>query len=585
MADVSASSAQRRERDGAVRPDTPRFLHGAGAMAAAMRAHAWSRTPLGDAAAWPQPLKTLVELMLGSTQPMFIAWGAEQTWLYNDAFVPILGRKHPGALGRPALDVWDEARAELAPLFDRVFAGEPVHMNDIQLMLDRRGRLEESHFAFSYTPVRGEDGGVAGLFGVCIETTDHVLADRRQQAAQQRQRRLFAQAPGFIAILHGPQHVFEFVNEAYVRLVGHRELLGRSAREAIPEVADQGFHERLDQVFETGERYVALHVPVRLQPPGAAEPQVRHLDFIYEPIVDDIGAVTGIFVEGHDVTEAHRAQEELRANERRQALLVELGDRFRHLADPAELSYAAAELLGRALGVSRAGYGTFDPVAETVTIERDWNAPGTPSVAGTHHFRAYGSYIEDLKRGDTVVFADAAKDPRTRERAAALAAMGARSAVNMPITEQGRVVAVLYLNHAEPREWSPEELAFVREVAERTRSAVARRRAERNLRALTASLEQQVAERTAERDRVWRNSRDLLVVVGADGIFRAVNPAWTAILGHDPEDVVGRSFVEFVWPEDEDPTQAPLQHAVRAHDLTDFENRYCHRDGTPRWIS
>jgi PAS domain S-box-containing protein len=155
----------------------------------------------------------------------------------------------------------------------------------------------------------------------------------------------------------------------------------------------------------------------------------------------------------------------------------------------------------------------------------------------------------------------------------------------MPVTEQGGFVALLYLNHRTARVWTEDELALIREVAERTRMAVERRRAEEELRSLAASLEQQVAERTAERDRVWRNSRDLLVVVGADGVFRAVNPAWSQILGHDAAEVVGRSFLEFIWPEDATLTQGALDWAVSRHDLTDFENRYTHKDGSPRWIS
>ncbi len=105
------------------------------------------------------------------------------------------------------------------------------------------------------------------------------------------------------------------------------------------------------------------------------------------------------------------------------------------------------------------------------------------------------------------------------------------------------------------------------------------------LAALNADLERRVADRTAERDRVWRNSRDLLVVIGADGIFRAINPAWTTILGHKPMDVVGRSFLDFIWPDDAFVTQARLEEAVTEADLTSFENRFMHKDGSPRWIS
>ena len=95
-------------------------------MGKLIRAFDWAGTGLGAPEQWPQGLKTLVSLMLASKQPMFLGWGPERIWLYNDAFTPILGRKHPAALGRPSMEVWSEARDILEPMFDRVFAGEPV---------------------------------------------------------------------------------------------------------------------------------------------------------------------------------------------------------------------------------------------------------------------------------------------------------------------------------------------------------------------------------------------------------------------------------------------------------------------------
>ncbi|VUF15935.1 Sensor histidine kinase TmoS [Methylobacterium dankookense] len=112
-----------------------------------------------------------------------------------------------------------------------------------------------------------------------------------------------------------------------------------------------------------------------------------------------------------------------------------------------------------------------------------------------------------------------------------------------------------------------------------------RREAADALRSLNASLESEVAERTAERDRVWRDSRDLLAVLGKDGVFRAVNPAWTAILGLDPAEVEGRSFLDFIWPEDAQASRAALDEAAAGRNLTGFEDRYRHADGSPRWIS
>lgn len=172
----------------------------------------------------------------------------------------------------------------------------------------------------------------------------------------------------------------------------------------------------------------------------------------------------------------------------RNAVLATLGDHIREIGDPDDLAYAAAELLGRSLNVSRAGYGTVDTAAETITIARDWNAPGILSLAGVLRFRDYGSYIDDLKRGETVICADAEKDPRVGDRARALEDISARAFVNMPISEPDGVVALLYLNHARPRAWSFAELELIREVAERTRTAVERRRAESALRENEARL-------------------------------------------------------------------------------------------------
>ncbi|HLV07568.1 MAG TPA: response regulator [Croceibacterium sp.] len=224
-----------------------------------------------------------------------------------------------------------------------------------------------------------------------------------------------------------------------------------------------------------------------LRPDGAT----RWLWLRAEAVVDDDGSPLRAIGVITDVTERKEAEIRRRA-------LVELPDRFRELDDPADLAFAAAETLGRTLNVSRVGYGTVDPAAETITIERDWNAPGIRSLAGVLQFRDYGSYIEDLKRGETVVFDDAEKDPRTSATADALKAISAQAVVNMPVSEREGLVALLYLNHAEARVWTPGELALIREVADRTRAAIARREAEDRLHELNATLEARVEERTEE---------------------------------------------------------------------------------------
>ncbi len=566
-------------------PSQPSFARHGGELAERMAALDWSANPLGAPSRWSDALNTLVDLMLASRQPMFMAWGEAQIWLYNDAFVPILGDKHPEALGRPAMEVWHEAREVLEPLFAQVLCGEPVQMDDFSLFLDRHGTLEEAHFSFSYTPARGSDGTVEGLFGVCVETTAKVIAERRALDERERLARLFEQAPTFMALLEGPDHRFELANPNYMKLVAHRPVLGRTVAEALPEVVEQGYVALLDEVLATGKPYRADSALFAAQSEPGGPVDHRYVDFVYQPVLGRDGTPQSIFVLGADVTERAIAESMVARNVQLQAALDQLHVRFNELDDPADIAFAAAQLLAETLNVSRAGYGTIDPATETIFIERDWNAPGVKSLAGTLHFRDYGSYIEDLKRGETAVVADAELDPRTRDNAHALKAISAQAFVNMPVTEQDGLVALLYLNHATARQWPDEELKFIRDVAERTRMATQRRNAEQQLVELTASLEQQVEDRTAERDRVWKNSRDLLAVVGADGVFRRVNPAWQRTLGLAPSEVEGRTFLDFVWPEDRQITQDALDAAATAADLKGFENRYRHRDGSARWIS
>ena len=146
----------------------------------------------------------------------------------------------------------------------------------------------------------------------------------------------------------------------------------------------------------------------------------------------------------------------------------------------------------------RVGYGIVDPDAETITTHRDWLARGVSSFPATLRFRDFGSSIDDLQRGEAVVVEELATDPRMAATADAAHARGVYSLVNVPLVESGRFLALLFVNDNRPRPWTDGEVAFVREIAERTRAATERRRAEHELAALAASLERQVVERTGE---------------------------------------------------------------------------------------
>ena len=179
MIEISANSTI------ATAADPPTELFGTGEMAALMREVDWAATPLGPPAQWPQSLKTSVSTCLSSRFPMFVWWGPELTMIYNLAYAPMLGAKHP-ALGRPAPEVWAEIWPIIGSMIDGVMTrGEATWSDDQMLPLHRYGFTEETYFTFTYSPIRDESGNVGGVFCAVIETTERVIGTRRLAALRE----------------------------------------------------------------------------------------------------------------------------------------------------------------------------------------------------------------------------------------------------------------------------------------------------------------------------------------------------------------------------------------------------------------
>ncbi|HEU5022048.1 MAG TPA: hypothetical protein VFT60_09150, partial [Bryobacteraceae bacterium] len=157
------------------------FLAGGGEMGGRIRAFDWSTHPLGHPADWPQSLKTAVGIILNSQHPMWIGWGPRISFLYNDAYLHVLGLdKHPWALGRAASEVWSEIWDVCGPLAQQVFDnGQATFLDDVQLFMRRGGFLEETWYSFSYSPIRDESGTVAGLFCPSNDVSAKVIGARR----------------------------------------------------------------------------------------------------------------------------------------------------------------------------------------------------------------------------------------------------------------------------------------------------------------------------------------------------------------------------------------------------------------------
>ena len=294
----------------------PPFLHEGGEMGRRISEHPWSASPLGPLAAWPAALREALGLCLQSSFPTAIYWGPDLLLLYNDAWAPIAGDKHPWALGRTAAEVWPDIWHVIEPQLGQVMTqGKGLSRFDQMLPMRRGGRIEETFWDYSFTPILDEDGRVAGVFNQGIETTDRVLAARQRQAEVERLRELFEQAPSAVAVLQGPNHVIEMANPAYMRLVGNRPILGKPAAEALPEVVGQGFIKILDEVYRTGKAFTGSSARIMLQRTPGAEVEERVLDYVHQPIKSASGRVTGILVEATDVTARARTEAALRRSE------------------------------------------------------------------------------------------------------------------------------------------------------------------------------------------------------------------------------------------------------------------------------
>ncbi len=441
-------------------------------MATLMRGHDWGSTALGEPAGWPLALRSAVQILLTSRFEMWVGWGPDVAFLYNDAYRPTLGEKHPRALGMPTQELYAEIWDDVAPRLRQVYEhGQSTWDRALLLILHRHGYPEETYHTFSYSPLSGDDGQVEGIFCAVSEETEQVISERRLESLEalassiagadqlegffrsvaeaaakanrdilfsalykldeagtptplyqelgdaapepvsawrldtlrdapplftvpappglptgawqapatqaavialsppgqnhptaalvvglnpfrpfdddyasylkllagqvvarwtslegnrqlatevaarteerDRLRAMFKEAPSFMALLSGPNHVFELANDAYMRLVGHRPLIGLPVREALPEVGGQGYFELLDQVYATGEAFVGEALAVRIQRAPDAEPVERFVHLVYQPVFVE-GRVEGIFVDGYDVTHQKNAEHALR---------------------------------------------------------------------------------------------------------------------------------------------------------------------------------------------------------------------------------------------------------------------------------
>nr|CAD6617273.1 hybrid sensor histidine kinase/response regulator [Rhizobium sp. TCK] len=267
----------------------------------------------------------------------------------NNAYLAATARSEEEVIGHLMFEVFPSDPNSghgkmLRDSFARVLAtGDVDHLPMIPYPIaGPDGLMQNRYWSATHTPIKDAEGRVSFILQHTVDVTElHTLRQgagaaedwkmqtdllRRVDAVQGQNRilgeereylrKLFEQAPGFMAVLREPEHIFTIANRSYRELVGREDLIGKAVRDALPDISGQGFYELLDQVYTTGEPYAANAARVVLDR-GALGPQERYLDFVYQPIRDADGKVSGIFVQGHDVTALRLAQETAKENENR----------------------------------------------------------------------------------------------------------------------------------------------------------------------------------------------------------------------------------------------------------------------------
>ncbi len=511
------------------------FAQGGGELGTLIDAFDWSATSLGPIAGWPPVLRNTVELILRSPVPMVTMWGLDGVMIYNDGYAVIAAERHPAQLGVPVRASWPDEADFNDNVMKVVLAGGTLSYRDAELDLRRHGVPEQVWLNLDYSPIVDERGAIAGVLALVVETTDKVRAERYLAGEQDRLRAMFAQAPGFTATLVGPEHRYELANEAYLGLVERRDIAGRTVGEVLPEIASQGFLELLDAVYATGQPHTGVASQIWLTA-ADGESRLHYLDFVFQPVRGEDGAVIGIFVQGNDVTERVLAERALRDSEMRFRTFAQAMPNQVWSADAQgsldwfnEVIFAYSGYNHDAL--LEDGWGRMIHPGDLLAIRARWSesvATGTPFEAEVRLRRHDGSYRWHLNRA-------------------------------VPLrAESGDVIGWVGTNT---------------DIEEQKNTA-------QRYAALNDDLQGQVAQRTAERDRMWRLSKDILLVARFDGSVEAVSPSFGALLGWSETDILGRNFMELVHAEDRAATIAQMASLGQGGYVSKFENRYRRKDGS-----
>jgi PAS domain S-box-containing protein len=565
-------------------PGAADLFAGPGEVRALARTLDWEATPLGSPAAWSPALRIATRAMLDSPFPICLWSGPHYALVYNDAYRRILAAKHPSALGEPGAVVWAEIWEELEAQFAQVRAGgPPVAFEGARFVMARLegGGTEDAWFDYSLSPLRDEDGTVAAVLNISPETTGRVQVERALEVERARLQDVFRRAPSFIVALRGPDLVYEFVNEAYYQLVGHREILGKPLFEAIPEIRGQGFAEILNRVRESGEAWVGRETPVQLQRQPGGPLETRYLDMVFQPLTDADGARSGVVAHGGDITEQVLARREVERARDRADRLQTLTAALAATTSPLEVADVVmaqgAAAAGAATGVlalrmpSASDDGTFEMVllrqtgiAAHVSADFARVSENAPSPTATSVRLRESFFLGD----------GAAVRARFSELAHVWETLGTQALATVPLTVGGEAVGAISFTFTAPRDFSAEDREFFLAFGLQAAQALERARlfgAERTARVRTESLQRITsvlarAQTMADVGHVF--SRELTDILDAQ-------TAWVGVLTPDGSAVEAQGWSGYEEGTADAWRHIPIDAGISLSDVV--------RSATPQW--
>jgi len=275
-------------------------------MGTFVRSHDWSKTHLGPIEKWPQSLKTTLGIVLSSKLPMMLIWGSEAICFYNDAIAPSFNSNQKSPLpsllktAAPSSGVWNF----ITPIVEQVMEnGTAAHAENQLIPIFRNDKMEYEFWTFSFSPVSDEFGQTAGVFISCDETTKKVLQRKKIMENERNLRLIILQAPVAIAIFRGPEYIVEIVNSRALDLWGKKsaDIFNKPVFTSMPELESQGMKAILDEVYNSGDPYVATELPIDLV--RKSQTETVYVNFVYEPLYDLEGNINGLIAIGTEVTE------------------------------------------------------------------------------------------------------------------------------------------------------------------------------------------------------------------------------------------------------------------------------------------